>query len=72
MARPKRTAPVETKKTPPDGMVNVNLRIPPALLDNIDALVARANAEDPDRWPRMTRLDWMRNALAKAAKGEAP
>lgn len=53
-------------------MVNITLRIPPALLDAVDARVEAINAADPERWPRMTRLDWIRNALAKAAKSEAP
>ncbi len=75
MAKPratKATKPTAAKPAPSDGMVSVNLRIPGALLDAVDARVEAINAADPERWPRMTRLDWIRNALAKAAKGEAP
>lgn len=68
MAKPK-TA--KTKAPAADGMVNITLRIPPALLDAVDAKVEALNAADPERWPRMTRLDWIRTAIAQAVKRDA-
>jgi hypothetical protein len=53
-------------------MVSVNLRIPSGLLESIDAKVDAMNAAEPERWPRMTRLDWIRTALAQAVKRDAP
>jgi hypothetical protein len=68
MAKPKTPKP---KAPPADGMVNITLRIPPTLLDAVDAKVDAMNAAEPERWPRMTRLDWIRTALAQAVKREA-
>jgi len=75
MAKPratKATKPAPAKPPVADGMVSVNLRIPSGLLESIDAKVDAMNAAEPERWPRMTRLDWIRTALAQAVKRDAP
>jgi hypothetical protein len=75
MAKPratKATKPSAARPAAADDMVSVNLRIPLALLEAVDARVEAMNVAEPERWPRMTRLDWIRTALAQAVKREAP
>jgi hypothetical protein len=56
-------------KVTPTGLVNVNLRIPVALLASVDARVKVAN--DLAGWNKLTRTDWMRDALAEAVARDA-
>ena len=68
MATPKRPSKKSSAsaKATPTGLVNINLRLPEDLLAEIDQRVESANAAG--RWPKVTRTDWMREALSQAVK----